>query len=72
MDHDGSKQVAAQKLFIVRQSLYYRLEKLKELLGEDFMVPETRLAISVALRAHQMLYPDRSDDLHNRKKIPSG
>ncbi|RAU97359.1 PucR family transcriptional regulator [Paenibacillus sp. YN15] len=72
LDHDGSKQVAAQKLFIVRQSLYYRLEKLKELLGEDFMVPETRLAISVALRAHQMLPPDRSDHIPNRIKNPSG
>lgn len=60
LDHDGSKQVAAQKLFIVRQSLYYRLEKLKELLGEDFMAPETRLAISVALRAYQLLYPEAS------------
>jgi PucR family transcriptional regulator, purine catabolism regulatory protein len=60
LDHDGSKQVAAQKLFIVRQSLYYRLEKLKELLGEDFMAPENRLAISVALRAHQLLYPEAS------------
>ncbi|MDF2937464.1 MAG: hypothetical protein K0Q90_2837, partial [Paenibacillaceae bacterium] len=59
-------------LFIVRQSLYYRLEKLKELLGEDFMVPETRLAISVALRAYQMLHPDNFDGLPNRKKIPSG
>lgn len=66
LDHDGSKQVAAQKLFIVRQSLYYRLEKLKELLGADFMVPENRLAISVALRAHQMLNPDKYGDPHDR------
>lgn len=72
LDHDGSKQVAAQKLFIVRQSLYYRLEKLKELLGGDFMVPENRLAISVALRAHQMLNPDKTDNAPDRKKIPSG
>lgn len=57
LDHDGSKQIAAQKLFIVRQSLYYRLEKIKELLGESFMEPEKRIAIQVALRAYQLLHP---------------
>jgi purine catabolism regulator len=57
LDHDASKQLAAQKLFIVRQSLYYRLEKIEELLGEDFMSPEHRLAIQVSLRAYQMLHP---------------
>ncbi|GIM46947.1 PucR family transcriptional regulator [Collibacillus ludicampi] len=59
LDHDGSKQLAAQKLFIVRQSLYYRLEKIKELLGEDFMSPDKRLALQVALRAYQLLYPEQ-------------
>ncbi|CAM2920492.1 PucR family transcriptional regulator [Paenibacillus sediminis] len=62
LDHDGSKQIAAQKLFIVRQSLYYRLEKVTELLGEDFMLPENRLALQVALRACQMLYPELLSD----------
>ncbi|MDU2240051.1 MAG: PucR family transcriptional regulator ligand-binding domain-containing protein [Paenibacillus sp.] len=59
LDHDGSKQVAARKLFIVRQSLYYRLEKITELLGDDFMAPENRISIQVALRAYQLLYPDK-------------
>ncbi|WP_201318239.1 PucR family transcriptional regulator [Paenibacillus sp. EPM92] len=59
LDHDGSKQIAAQKLFIVRQSLYYRLEKIMELLGADFMNPEIRLALQVALRAYQILNPDK-------------
>ena len=59
LDHDGSKQIAAQKLFIVRQSLYYRLEKISELLGEDFMSPENRISIQVALRAYQLLHPDK-------------
>lgn len=60
LDHDGSKQLAAQRLFIVRQSLYYRLEKIAELLGEHFMAPENRIAIQVALRAYQMLHPEKS------------
>ncbi|KIL40203.1 hypothetical protein SD70_15430 [Gordoniibacillus kamchatkensis] len=57
LDNDQSKLIAAQKLFIVRQSLYYRLEKIKELLGEDCLLPEHRLALQVALRAYQMLHP---------------
>ncbi|MDP4099291.1 PucR family transcriptional regulator ligand-binding domain-containing protein [Paenibacillus sp. P96] len=59
LDHDGAKQIAARKLFIVRQSLYYRLEKITELLGKDFMQPENRISIQVALRAYQLLYPDK-------------
>ncbi|ANS77278.1 hypothetical protein AWM70_15925 [Paenibacillus yonginensis] len=59
LDHDGSKQIAARKLFIVRQSLYYRLEKITELLGEDFMEPENRISIQVALRAYQFLHPEK-------------
>ncbi|WP_379130180.1 PucR family transcriptional regulator [Paenibacillus sp. sgz500958] len=59
LDHDGSKQIAARNLFIVRQSLYYRLDKITELLGEDFMSPENRISIQVALRAYQFLYPDK-------------
>ncbi|WP_340026285.1 PucR family transcriptional regulator ligand-binding domain-containing protein [Paenibacillus sp. FSL K6-1096] len=59
LDHDGSKQIAARSLFIVRQSLYYRLDKITELLGEDFMLPENRISIQVALRAYQLLYPEK-------------
>jgi PucR family transcriptional regulator, purine catabolism regulatory protein len=55
LDHDGSKQIAAQHLFIVRQSLYYRLDKISELLGEDFMAAENRIALQVALRAYQFM-----------------
>ncbi|CAM3386822.1 PucR family transcriptional regulator [Marinicrinis lubricantis] len=62
LDHDGSKQLAAQKLFIVRQSLYYRLEKITELLGKEIMNSEHRLALQVALRAYQMLHPDKLAD----------
>lgn len=60
LDHDGSKQVAAQQLFIVRQSLYYRLEKIEELLGADYMQPEKRLALQVGIRAYQLIHPERN------------
>ncbi|WP_254776981.1 PucR family transcriptional regulator [Paenibacillus sp. yr247] len=58
LDSDGSKQIAAQQLFIVRQSLYYRLEKMEELLGADYMLPEKRLALQVGIRAYQLLNPE--------------
>lgn len=57
LDSDGSKKNAAQELFVVRQSLYYRLEKISELLGENYMDTENRLGLQVALRAHQLLHP---------------
>lgn len=66
LDHDGSKQLAAQKLFIVRQSLYYRLEKISELLGPEFIQPEKKLALQVALRAFQLLNPGVSYNVKNK------
>lgn len=51
----GSKKEAAEKLFIVRQTLYHRLEKLESLLGKDFMSPTNRLALEVAVRAHLLI-----------------
>jgi purine catabolism regulator len=49
----GSKQDAARELFIVRQTLYHRLEKIAALLGEDFLVADKRLAIELALNAYE-------------------
>lgn len=51
LNNNGSKQETAKKLYIHRQTFYYRLEKLKELLG-DFMKPERRICIELALRAY--------------------
>lgn len=53
LNNNGSKQETAKQLFIHRQTLYYRLEKLKELLG-DFMNPERRICIELALRAYDL------------------
>ncbi|KEO80959.1 PucR family transcriptional regulator [Tumebacillus flagellatus] len=51
LDHYDSKQEAADALFISRQTLYQRMEKIRELLGADCLAtPEKRLCISVALR----------------------
>lgn len=49
---NGLKQQTAELLFIVRQTLYLRIQKLEHLLGEDFMKAEKRLAIELALCAY--------------------
>ncbi|ADC49865.1 transcriptional regulator, PucR family protein [Alkalihalophilus pseudofirmus OF4] len=51
----GSKQETAKRLFIVRQTLYHRIEKLEKLLGSDFMEAEKRLALEFMLLAKDYL-----------------
>jgi purine catabolism regulator len=51
----GSKQETAKKLFVVRQTLYHRITKLEQLLGEDFMKPNKRLVIEFMLQAYDYL-----------------
>ncbi|ACT03299.1 PucR family transcriptional regulator [Paenibacillus sp. JDR-2] len=52
----GSKQDTAKELFIVRQTLYHRLEKIASLLGDDYLVADKRLAIELALNAYEYTY----------------
>jgi len=58
LEQNESKKDAAEKLFIVRQTLYHRLGKIRQLLGFDFSNPENRLSLEIAFRAYQLLYPD--------------
>ncbi|MFY3790623.1 PucR family transcriptional regulator [Ureibacillus sp. MALMAid1270] len=55
LDRNGSKQSVADELHIVRQSLYYRLAKIKELLGEDYMCTKNKLALQLAIQAYELL-----------------
>ncbi|MFK2826420.1 PucR family transcriptional regulator ligand-binding domain-containing protein [Bacillus sp. B190/17] len=55
LECSGSKKETAERLYIVRQTLYHRLEKLYELLGEDFMKPAKRQAIEAAISAYKYL-----------------
>ncbi len=52
MKLSGSKQDTAKMLFIARQTLYHRLDKLAALLGDDFMEQDKRLTIELALQAY--------------------
>lgn len=49
-----SKKETAGRLFIVRQTLYHRLEKIEDLLGEDYLQPTNRLAIEAAIKSYRL------------------
>ncbi|MWV46423.1 PucR family transcriptional regulator [Paenibacillus sp. HJL G12] len=51
----GSKNDTAKALFIHRQTLYNRLDKLTEILGEDFLEPSRRVCLEMALLALPLL-----------------
>ena len=50
LEMNGLKKETAQELFIVRQTLYHRLEKIESIIGKDFMKGDQRLAIELMLR----------------------
>ncbi|MCM3719825.1 PucR family transcriptional regulator [Fictibacillus phosphorivorans] len=50
------KKETAKKLFIVRQTLYHRLSKIEDLIGNDYMLPPKRLAVELMLLATQYEY----------------
>ena len=51
----GSVKEAAAALGLHRHTVLYRLEKLRELLGEDLEVPATRLRLQLALDLQKLL-----------------
>lgn len=55
LECSGSKKETSDRLFIVRQTLYHRLNRLETLLGKNFMAPSNRLALEVAIMANQLL-----------------
>ncbi|QRG70640.1 PucR family transcriptional regulator [Brevibacillus choshinensis] len=70
LDAHLSKQEAAEKLYIHRQTLYHRLEKITECLGEDFTLPHRRLCYEIALRALDWLEKEPSTPESNKKSGP--
>ena len=46
-----NKSLTASALFISRQTLYLRLERIKEMLGDDFDIGEKRLALELSVNA---------------------
>lgn len=56
---NGSKKETASRLYIVRQTLYHRLDKLHALLGEDMMQAPKRQALEFAILAYEFLQGNR-------------
>jgi purine catabolism regulator len=52
-DHNGNKTDTARALFLERQSLYSRLERIEELLGESLEDSSTRLGLHLALHVRR-------------------
>ena len=55
LECNGSKKETAKRIFVVRQTLYHRIEKLENLLGDDFMSPEKRQVLEFCLLAYEYL-----------------
>jgi purine catabolism regulator len=54
-EHNGNLSQAAEALYIHRNTLTYRMERIAEISGLDLDHNETRLAVQLALRIHRML-----------------
>jgi DNA-binding PucR family transcriptional regulator len=53
LDHPRH-DVAAQRCFMHRNTFRHRLQKARDLVGDDLSDPETRLAVHVALKLRQV------------------
>ncbi|WP_445614035.1 PucR family transcriptional regulator [Geobacillus sp. YF-1] len=67
---NGSKQETARRLFIVRQTLYHRMEKLERFLGTDFMEADKRLALELMLKAYDYLMS--GGEMHGQRRAALG
>jgi purine catabolism regulator len=53
--HNGNLTQTAEALFVHRNTLLYRMERIRAIGGLDLDNPETRLNVQLALRAHRLL-----------------
>lgn len=57
-----SKQETSERLFIARQTLYFRLNKIIDILGEDFDAGNRRFALEFAIYAYDYLKSNQKSD----------
>ncbi len=53
-EHNGNLSQAAEALFVHRNTLIYRMERIASITGADLDDPETRLAMQLALHIYRM------------------
>ncbi|MEI5908439.1 PucR family transcriptional regulator ligand-binding domain-containing protein [Bacillus spongiae] len=56
----GCKKKTAEQLYIVRQTLYHRLSRIKKLLGDDYMEPRKRMTLELLLFAYDYFQEESS------------
>ncbi|MBS4023926.1 MAG: PucR family transcriptional regulator [Dethiobacter sp.] len=56
LENGLSKHDTAKKLYIHRQTLYHRLNKIQDIIGEGYLLPQNRLSYELAFSAYDMLY----------------
>lgn len=54
-EHNGNLSQTAESLFIHRNTLIYRMERISEITGLDLDKPETRLAVQLAIHIYRMV-----------------
>lgn len=54
-NNQGNLSKTADELFIHRNTLSYRMQRITEISGLDFSNPDTTLAVQIALRIHHMM-----------------
>jgi purine catabolism regulator len=54
-EHNGNLSQAAEALFVHRNTLIYRMERIASITGADLDDPETRLAMQLALHIYRMM-----------------
>ena len=52
--HNGNVSQTAEALFVHRNTLMYRLERITTILNQDLEKPDTRLALQLALHVYRM------------------
>ncbi|MFD1541960.1 PucR family transcriptional regulator [Nonomuraea guangzhouensis] len=55
LEHAGDVQAAAEKLFIHRTTLYYRLQRIEEYTGAQLALGEDRLALHLGLKIARLI-----------------
>lgn len=63
---NGNSTKAAEKLHLHRNSLLYRLNQARELLGQDLDDPETRLTLQLAIKGRRVLSLKEERQAHER------
>ncbi len=61
LECQGAKKEAARRLFIVRQTLYHRLNKIEQLLNVELIRPIHRLSLETAIKSYYLLMDEKVD-----------